>query len=232
MNFHYENDNLISRAKFLIGKALMNYDENGIVGSSPVTTWSNNGRGGSIYDLDTPHGTTANITAGTQNGHTTVETSGGAGIETSSQLVLASPYTMFIVGAQTEASPVGNKSIYDAHTSTGSVNHALFSDSSLSNSWSFNGGSKITVGPYDNNGHVFTVRFNGDATSSLEVSDVGKTIGDAGAKSYGYGTIFSYATTGVNTMIGWMGQIVFFNEKLSDQDVYAIQQYLKMKFGV
>ena len=66
----------------LLNLALVWFKASGIIGSAPVTTWTNEGRGDAPYDLDVVVGTGANLTRTQINSIDVVTSSGSVGLET------------------------------------------------------------------------------------------------------------------------------------------------------
>jgi len=216
-------------AEQLILEALVNLDPTGIVGSPNPTEWTNSGTGGSAYDMDVVVGTGANLTLGSQNGHTTIVSAGSAGLESTAGQTINAPLTLFLVGRSTETPLTAQRAFFDARSSA-AARCVIFSNNA-DNKFTLFEGSNLAGPTYDTNPHVFTAQFNADASSKLTVSGLGSATGDAGNHNWDWGTIFA-AFDGSSTTIGYIAQLLVFNRALNPTEIAAIQSCLAIKFAL
>jgi len=217
-------------AEQLILEALVNLDPTGIVGSPNPTEWTNSGTGGSAYDLDVVVGTGANLTLGSQNGHTTIVSAGSAGLESTAGQTINAPLTVFLVGRSTETPLTAQRVFFDARSSA-AARCVLFANNAGNVFTLLEGGSNLAGPAYDTNPHVFTGQYNADASSKITVSGLGSATGDAGNHNWHYCTIFA-ALDGSTALIGFIAQLLVFDRALNPTEIAAIQSFLAIKFAL
>ena len=221
-----------SLAQQLISQALVDLNANGIVGSNPVTAWTNSGTGGSAYDLDVVVGTGANLTAISALGTTVVNSAGSAGLETTSGQTINSPGTVFVVGRFTDPSPSTTQGLFDARSNSG-ARWFIGTDGGVSDRFTiFQGLAGIsTASPYDTSPHVFTARFNGDATSQIDISGLLSATGNAGSNNLDFGSAFT-RFDGTLSAPSYIARLLVFDSALNDSEVAALQSYLQSLYAL
>ncbi len=213
----------------VLQEALVFLDEDGIVGSAPVTAWTNSGTGGSAFDLDVVVGTGANLTATSELGHTVVASSGGVGLETTAGQDITQPFTVFMVGKYTDAAPATFQFLL-SYRSDGAKEYQMGTNSPSSNKFYHHAGESIVMDEdYDQDPHLWTGQVVGTAESKITASGVGSKSGDAGTDTYDFGSIFMHAN-GTLTAKGYIATLLVFDKQLSEKDVAAIQQFLSNKY--
>jgi len=214
-------------AEFIKKNAIVDLNDTGIVGSTPVTAWNNSGTGGSAFSPNVILGTGANLTRITQGGHDAVNASGSVGIETTAGTTINTPMTMFLVVKVNVLT--GSSQLFTAARSSGSSSPQIQTTSS--DLFRFNAGSSLDAGAGDTNLHLHTVRYNGDSSTKYEVDGIGSVIGDAGAEPYQFGTLFA-SISGTGTLNGAISQYIIFPFALNDAQTESIESYLRSKFGI
>jgi len=214
--------NLISQG--VIDSALVNLDERGIVGSTPVTAWLNSGTGGSAFDLDVVLGTGANLTRISVAGHDSVNSSGSAGLESTAGQTINFPMTIFLV---VKPNVITGTQLFSAAKSLAGSSPQIFASSS-SNA-SFNAGISVNVGTIDTNLRLHSVRYNGDASTNYQVTGIGSITSDAGAENLQFGTLFADSSDAF-TLNGAISQYLIFDRALTDSETLEVKARLTQKF--
>lgn len=210
----------------LVAGALVNFDSTSIVGSTPVTAWTNIGTGGSAFDLDVVLGTGANLTRTTVNSLDCVNSSGSVGLETTVGQMFNVPMTIFLV-ANVDA--LGSNDVFTSSRNLiGSSPQLVLT---TGGDFRFNAGSSIDVSPANTNLSLHTVRHNGDSTSNYEVSSVGDTTGSAGAENFDFGSLF-VLSDGSRTLTGTICQYIIYDSALSNAEVTQNNDFLIAKFAI
>lgn len=209
----------------LLATAIYHYKETSIVGSPLVTASLNEGTLGSDLDYDVVNGTAANLTRGSQNGMDTIITAGSASLQTTAEQSIAGKTTEFMVARRITDQPV-TEIFYSAGVGAGHQ-HGI---SNTSGKWYISAATPLFSGSVgDNNLHIVTAGYNLDATSYLEISDIGTVIGDAGAiEQTKYGTILSFYSPNLTNVE--ICEIIGFSGEMPDPDVDLIQAYLTRWF--
>jgi len=147
-------------------------------------------------------------------------------------IIITVPMTIFVVSKQTAAAPGADQVIFDARSDAGNQ-IKLFSDESNDDKWSFDAGTgEIALSEaYDTDAHLFTIEYNGDATTKLTVSGVGDVTGDAGAEDWDFGSMFMNIA-GAETSIGSVLEFVIFDYKLNVEEIAAMQAYYVDRFAL
>ena len=202
------------------------FKASGIVGATPVTAWTNSGSGGSGYDLDTVTGTAANLTKTTINSVDVVDSSGSVRIETTAAQNISGAYTAYLVAI---LDTTNAQRLTDDTVAAGSNRHAMFVLSGGPD-WAFSGGSNISTVTADTALHIWTVQFNGDATTKLTVGTDTVT-GDAGSNSWDFATFFGRRDGGL-LVNGRFAEFALFNSAQSDGDIATVQAELSARFGL
>jgi hypothetical protein len=208
----------------ILAAATAHFDNTTIVGSSPVTEWTNKGIGGATYSMTNVIGTAANLTRTTENSLDAVAYGGGVGLESSSQIAI-SKSTQFVVIKLT--SSASTQMVLDAKPiATG--RHLMWWDSS--GNWQFYQGSVRAVADSPAGLlRLITVEFNSGGSSKLTVDGVGSVSGSVGSQSNAYGSL-GMANSGGSTITGIICEYVMFDSDLSAGDITDVQDILRTKW--
>lgn len=210
----------------LVAGSLVHFNETSIVGATPVTQITNIGTGGSGFDLDSPQGTTANLTKTTVNSLDAVVADGSVFIQTTSATNITNPTTEFYV-AKINASTVGQGTLMDGR---GVNQHTLLE--SAGDEWGIFQGSVVVFGSTDTALHVWTGEFKGDgATTKLTISGVGSVTGNAGTESFDFGVFFSQSGGGTNIDLTFC-EYLLYDRTLNASQIAQNQTFLASKWGV
>lgn len=164
-------------------------------------------------------------------GHTTVHSIGSFGLETTAGQTIASPGTVFLVGRMSNT-PSANARFFDSR-SNGAANWIIQSvDASTDRFAFFQGTSNVLLTEaFDNDPHVYTAQFNGDATSKLTASDIGNRTGDGGSDDWDYCTLFASTAAG-STMQGYIASLIVFDYQLSETQVAILNTHLASQYRI
>lgn len=160
-------------------------------------------------------------------GHQVAHSIGSVGIETAIGQTINSPGTVFAVARFTNPTPTADQTIIDARAD-GSARWFVESHDGDSDRFSYFQGT-VEIGldeAYDLNPHVWTIQFNGDASSQLTVSGVGSKSGDAGTNNWDYCSMF-VAVNGLLSMQGYIRQLLVFDFALTDSEIEFVQYTLE-----
>lgn len=219
-------------ADAIIAQALVDLNSDGISGTGASIAWANAGLGGSGYDLDTPTGTTSNLTQGAVNGQTVIDSAGSAGLEPSSGQLITDSFTLIVVAKFDSADPTNERLISSKSSSTNRLD--LFSRNDSSDKFAvFAGASAVVLSEaYDTNPHVWILQYSKDVNTKLTVDGVGTVTGDAGSNSFDYITLFNlYDNT--TPMDGWIGRVLIWDGGgISDADAGLVVSKLNSDFGI
>lgn len=215
----------------LLATALVDLNESGIVGSSPVTEWTNSGTGGSPYDLDVIVGTGANLTAVTVLGHTAIRSVGSAGLEATSGQLISQPMTIFAVATFTDASPSTFQVMFSSRSSADDkveiVTNSVDSDKFVATA-----GTGLTISSaYDNDPHLFSFQIKTAADDIFKASGLATQTSDGGSNNWDYGTLFVSPSEGSTAKLDF-NQLLVFDTELSDDDFTIVENYLLDKYGL
>jgi len=207
------------------------YKEEGIVGSAPVTEWTNSGSAGSAGDFDVVVGTGANLTTSTLNGHTGVSSSGSAGLETTSGIDIGEPFVVFTVFKPSNSSPSAITVIWHNRSDSGNIVSIATEDGNNDEWYMWAGTYLRSAQTYDINARLFTSEFRGDATSKFTISDLGNVTGDAGSNNWDLGTILTNYDNSIS-IEGALFELVVFTSDLSGANITAVQEELEAKYAI
>jgi hypothetical protein len=85
---------------------------------------------------------------------------------------------------------------------------------------------------FDNDLHVFSYQFNGDATSKLTVDSIGSVTGDTNSHNWDFGSLMmSYLGT-IYQFKGAMYEFIVFDSELTESEVGTIRNHLLTKYGI
>lgn len=160
-------------------------------------------------------------------GHTVVNSIGSAGLETTVGQLINTPMTIFMV-AKANALTGAVQRITDARSNFSS---AAILEITAADAFGFNAGASISAGAGDTSVHLHTARYNGDLTTSYEVSGVGIVTANAGSESMDFGTIFS-SEAGTATFNGFIAEYIIYPRQLSDFEIILVQSYLTNKWNL
>lgn len=189
--------------------------------------WSNDpsATGGATYDLTATNAGSLSVT--TRNGLPITENT-GTGYMTAVAVNIPNPVTMFIIAEST--TNLADSAIFAEPPAQ--LNPVILRDSFLNSLYELSAGIVISTGP-NQTGQIalFTLRLHADATSKIDVSDVGSTIGDAGTNTLDYIRIFADSAGGSNFQ-GMIGEVVIYGSALSDFDEALTKNFLLTKWGL
>jgi hypothetical protein len=159
-------------------------------------------------------------------GHDVVHSIGGVGLETTAGQDIASPGTVFVVAKTTNAS-VGATQVLFAERSNSAKSWIIqLSNATPAVGTIFQGVAAVnTTETLDDDVHVYTGQFNGDASTKLTISDIGNISGDAGADVWDYGTLF-VNRAGASPFIGYIAALYVFDRQLTESEITNMQSYL------
>ena len=151
-----------------------------------------------------------------------MESLGGVSIEPAvAPATLTTPITMFIAAKVKEVNGIKQTLISGKTDEANSIEIGISADGNFI----ADAGNILTAGPADTDLHVFTVRQNGDGTSTFTVSDVGTVTGDLGTEGLNYGTLFADVAGG-ETAKGSQSRVLIFDSALTDTEVTDVQSFL------
>jgi hypothetical protein len=226
-------------AKDIYDTALVWYKETGIVGATPITQWTNEGYGGSDYDLDTPGGTTSELVKTTINGVDAVRNKGNAIIKTSvtQHLGFSHSFTLFLV---VRHSPVpigvtgGRSHLMEARASTGqTVRVGMWVSQDYIGVYTGSAWLNATNAPFNTATHIVVIHSNRDSTTSIQVDDNAALTGDAGADYYGNWMTFfdDWVPNDLYRFRGDVGELIYFSGDMGAEDEEVVRNYLQNKWN-
>ena len=160
-------------------------------------------------------------------GHTVANSFGSAGIETTAGQTLSTDLTVFMVAKAHELT-ASNQFFTGARSLSGSA-LVLYADNA--GNFEINAGVNATVGSSDTDWHLWALRYNRDATSSLYISDVGTVTADFGAEDWEALTLFAN-NAGANTLNGAIADLTVIPRALTDTEYDQIKNDLINFYGI
>jgi hypothetical protein len=224
-------------AEAIIASALVDLNSDGISGTGASIKWANAGLGGSDYDLDTPGGTTSNLTQGSVNGQAVIETAGGAYLEPASGQLIEANLTLIIVARMTTSSP--NQFFFDAKSGSGNrlLIYSWAGDSNKFYAFASAGGpGGVGLGlsqGFSSAAHCFIIKHLASSASSFVADGLGSVVGDFGSSDFNYMSLFANFNGDGEMLSGWVGRVLIWDDGgITDDEIDLVVAKLNNDFGL
>ncbi|MBL4574425.1 MAG: hypothetical protein JKY86_15330 [Gammaproteobacteria bacterium] len=158
-------------------------------------------------------------------GHSIVNSSGGAGLESTAGQVIAGKITRVMV-IKMNALTATQQTMSSAR-SDGTKNPVIAVSSG--DDFIFKAGSTLTASAADLDIHIITVQYNQDATTILSISGGSSVTGNAGAEDYDYGTLFADISGGTTANMAILQDITF-SPALNTSEVSRIESEMNRRY--
>jgi len=158
-------------------------------------------------------------------GHSIVNSSGGAGLESTAGQTINTPMTIFLVAKAHELT--GTAQFFMSARLASSLSPQIIVDAG--DNFRFDAGAGIVAGAADLALHIHTASHNGDPSTNYEASGIGSVTGNAGSEALQYGTIFA-SPAAASTLNGSEAQLVIFDRALNVSEKLRVQSELNRRY--